>query len=47
MRQKLKNNVGQDLTDKEILSSMASTMRNARDWDGHRLIRNITSSVDK
>ena len=45
MCQKLHNNARQDLTDKKILSSMASTMRNARDWDGHRLIRNITARL--
>lgn len=39
MRQKLKNSSGNDLTDKDILDAMSLTIRNARDWDGHRLLR--------
>lgn len=35
MRKKLRN----DLTDKDILDTMSLTIRNARDWDGHRLMR--------
>ncbi|KAK0174234.1 hypothetical protein PV327_011141, partial [Microctonus hyperodae] len=39
MRKNLKNSLGNDLTDKDILNYMASTIRNARDWEGHRLLR--------
>lgn len=39
MRQKLKSSDGQGLTDKQLLDAMANTLRNSRDWDGHRLLR--------
>lgn len=41
MRQVLKSKLGNDLSDKEILDAMASSLRNSRDWDGHRLLRTL------
>lgn len=39
MRKFFKNDSGNELSDKDILNSMAATIRNARDWGGGRLQR--------
>ncbi|XP_044742870.1 uncharacterized protein LOC123305268 isoform X2 [Chrysoperla carnea] len=45
MRKKMKNTSGGDLSDKDILTSMSATIRNARDWDGFRFLR--TQKIEK
>lgn len=39
MRKKLSPSSDNPLDNKEILTAMTSALQGARDWDGHRLIR--------